>query len=257
MSASQQRIELIARIFAETGVSRIFQLLLHCLVKYGAQRPLTIRLRDKWVEYDPTNWSDQMDMTVNVGLGTGNKDQQLLFLKEIAMAQVEAVKMGGMGLLVTPKNLYNTQAKIVEAVGFKNIEAFWTDPGEKMPQPQPDPKIQLEEKKAEIEAKTKEQDMALEQRKADQEYQHKERMAQLEFAIAQQEMELKRVQAQLDLQLGQQKAQFQMQTAEMDHAMKAEQAAQSHEMAMSHKAAVQEQDLKNRKSKANGDARDG
>lgn len=188
MSASQQRIELIARIFAETGVSRIFQLILHCLVKYGAQRPITIRLRDQWVDYDPSNWNDQMDMTVNVGLGTGNKDQQLIHLQQIAMAQAEAIKQGGMGLLVTPKNIYNTQAKIIENAGFKNVEEFWKDPGDQMPQPRPDPKIELERQKAEIDTTSKQHDMQLRQRASDQEFAHKERMAQFEMSQKQREL---------------------------------------------------------------------
>jgi len=157
---AMQKIEMIARVFAETGVKRLFQLILHCTVKYGQGRPLAIRLRDRWEEYDPTNWDTEMDMTVNVGLGTGDKDQQLVHLQSVALAQKEAVAMGGMGLLVTPKNIYNAQAKIVENAGFKNVEDFWTDPGDRMPQPQPDPKVALEEKKVELDAQLKQQDMA-------------------------------------------------------------------------------------------------
>jgi hypothetical protein len=55
--------------------------------------------------------------------------------------------MGGMGL-VTPKNLYNTLAKLVENTGLKHVELFFTDPDQVPPQePQPS--------EAEIEAKTK------------------------------------------------------------------------------------------------------
>ena len=212
MSASQQRIELIARVFAETGVKRIFQLILHCLVKYGGQRPITLRLRDEWVDYDPSNWSSEMDMTVNVGLGTGNKDQQLVHLQSIAMAQAEAVKMGGMGLLVTPKNLYNAQAKIVENAGFKSVEDFWTDPGDRMPEPQPDPQAEAEKQKADLDRQAKEHDMMLKSRAADQEYAHKERMAALDFEIEQQRMALKREEMQMGLMADQQRISLDLQS---------------------------------------------
>lgn len=207
MTAAQQRIELIARIFAETGVKRTFQLILHCLVKYS-MKPMTFRLRDKWVDFDPRNWSDWMDMTVNVGLGTGNKDQQLQHLAQIGLNQAEAVKMGGMGLLVTPKNLFNTQAKLVENAGFKNVEDFWTDPEERMPEPQPDPKADSEKQKYELEAQSKEHQMQLDQRKADQDFSHKERMAQFDMATKQQEFAFEQQKADWGMQVEQQKAEF-------------------------------------------------
>lgn len=225
MTAAQQRIELIARIFAETGVKKIFQLILHCLSKYS-MKPLVFRLRDKWVDYDPRQWSNWMDMTVNVGLGTGNKDQQLQHLMTIAQMQAEAVKMGGMGLLVTPKNLYNTQAKLVENAGFKNVEDFWTDPQDRMPEPQPDPKLELEKQKAEIEKgkaqmemQAKEHQMQLDQRKADQEFAHKERMSQLEFAIEQQKMELEQVKARMNMGMEQERNMMGMEAMRERHSM--------------------------------------
>ena len=240
MTAAQQRIELIARIFAETGVKRMFQLILHCLSKYS-MKPLVFRLRDKWVDYDPRVWSDWMDMTVNVGLGTGNKDQQLQHLAQIGVNQLEAVKMGGMGLLVTPKNLYNTQAKMVENAGFKNVEDFWTDPQDRMPEPQPDPKVELEKEKAQIDKESKEHQMQLDQRKADQEFQHKERMAQLEYQIELQKMELEKVKMAIGMEHEQVKSAMQREQMQADHAMQ-----------MDFKAQAFKEDQK--RKKANGDA---
>lgn len=146
MSASQQRIELVARIFAETLVKPIMRGVLRLLSEGGMQR-LAFRLRGEFVNFDPNEWRDSYDLTVNVGLGTGNKDQQLAHLSAISQAQMLAVQGGGMGLLVTPKNLYNLQAKIAENAGFKNVGDFWTDPGDKMPEPpaqqapEADPKV--------------------------------------------------------------------------------------------------------------------
>jgi len=51
MSAAQQRIELVARTFAETGVKDLF-LLVHRLVRMNYTKPDVIRLRNKWVEVD-------------------------------------------------------------------------------------------------------------------------------------------------------------------------------------------------------------
>jgi hypothetical protein len=113
-------------------------------------------------------------MSVSVGLGTGNKDQQLVHLNTIAQAQQVAVQMGGLDKVVTLKNMYNVQAKIVENAGFKAVEEFWTDPETAQQQPQeekPDPemqKLQMEQQadaqkfQAETQLKQEEQAMNME-----------------------------------------------------------------------------------------------
>jgi hypothetical protein len=145
MSAAQERILLVARIFAETGIAGMFQQILKLTVKYQDQKR-TIQLRGKWVDIDPAAWNAEMKATTDVALGTNNRDQMLLHLQTLLGIQKEAM-MGGMGL-VTPKNLYNTLAKLVENTGLKHVELFFTDPDQVPPQePQPS--------EAEIEAKTK------------------------------------------------------------------------------------------------------
>lgn len=71
--------------------------------------------------------------------------------------------MGGMGL-VSPKNLYNTLAKLVENTGLKHVELFFTDPDQVPPQP-PQPsdaqveaetKMKIESGKAQTQAHLKE-----------------------------------------------------------------------------------------------------
>ena len=49
MGAAQGKIELIARIFAETGVKRAFQIILALVTRYQ-QKERVIRLRNQWVE---------------------------------------------------------------------------------------------------------------------------------------------------------------------------------------------------------------
>ena len=171
MNASQQRIELIARIFAETGVKQLFKLIQHCLMTYHA-KPMILRLTDDYEEIDPREWSESYDMVINVGLGTGDKQQQLEHLQAMAEAQFQMLGVGAP--VVTMKNFYNTQAKITENAGFKNVEDFWTDPepkgedGKPIPQPpqpdKPDPamveaqgKMQLEQQKLQMDGQMKAQ----------------------------------------------------------------------------------------------------
>jgi hypothetical protein len=139
-NAGAQRTNLIARIFAETGVKDLMRGITYMLSKYS-QRSMTLKLRNKWVDIDPREWKTQYNMTVNVGLGTGNRDAQLQHLMAINAQQV-ALMQEGRGYMVTDENLWGTFKKISEAMGFKHPEIFVTDPSKIPPQqkqPKPDP----------------------------------------------------------------------------------------------------------------------
>lgn len=141
-TAAQQRPDLIARLFAETGFKRLFRGIKRELYKSGL-RKLSIRLNGKYVNVDPREWKHEWDMTVNVGLGTGNKDQQLVHLEQMFQKQVAFIQMGK-GYMVSDTNLHNTASKIAENSGFKHVEAFYTNP-ESVPdeakKPQPNPEM--------------------------------------------------------------------------------------------------------------------
>jgi hypothetical protein len=150
-NAAAARIELIARIFAETLVKPIFKGILRLLTD-GEMEPIAFRLRNDFVKYDPNEWRDGYDMTINVGLGTGDKQQQAVLLQAIAQQQAQ-VGMSPIGkLMLKPKHIYNTLSKIVENAGFKNVGDFYEDPGE---QPAPDPGPPPELMKAQAEGQVK------------------------------------------------------------------------------------------------------
>jgi hypothetical protein len=137
MSAAQQRLELVARTFAETGVKDLF-LLVHRLVRMNYTKPDIIRLRNQWVEVDPREWKNRKDLTISVGLGAGNKDQQLMHLTTILQMQKEALAVG----ITSPDKIYNALAKLTQNAGFKNPDEFWTNPANNPPQEPPGPSIE-------------------------------------------------------------------------------------------------------------------
>lgn len=146
LGQAMQRVELVARIIAEVLLKPTMRGILKLLVQSGLDEPLAYRLNNKFVEYNPNEWRDSYDTTVSVGLGTGNKDQQLMHLQTIGAAQMQAVQMGGMGKVVTLRQMYEVQKRITENAGFKDTASFWTDPDEAEQQqgeqePQPDPEI--------------------------------------------------------------------------------------------------------------------
>jgi hypothetical protein len=142
---SQQKVELYARIAAEVGLKNLFRGILRLLAEHQ-QEAMMVRLNDGYVSIDPSAWQNEYDMTINVGLGTGNKDQQLMHLSQIAMSQAQ-IAMSPFGqMLISPKEIYNTQAKIAQNAGFKDPGQFWKDPGTQMPPPPPPPPQLIKEK---------------------------------------------------------------------------------------------------------------
>jgi len=147
MTASQKRIKLMARIVAEVVLKPVFAGILKVLTD-GEMEKLAFRLRGEFVEYDPNEWRDQYDLTINVGLGSGDGDAQVQKLTMIYQAQMAGMGMG----LSTPKHLYHTQSKLVEAIGYKDVQNFFVEPPEgPMPPPQ-DPKMQIEQMRLQAEA---------------------------------------------------------------------------------------------------------
>jgi len=163
MDASQKRMKLMARIMAEALVAPMFRGIFKTLTDYCMEK-LSFRLSNNFVQYDPQEWRDGYDMSINVGIGTGDKMAQAAYLQQIAQAQFALLQSPLGGRVVTEANIYATQARIAENAGFKNPTEFWTDPSQMPPpQPQPDPKMQLEMAKVQAqqqEAAAKRQDDA-------------------------------------------------------------------------------------------------
>jgi len=241
---SQKRIDLVARTFANTGVKELF-VLVHRLVRKYNTRPDIIRIRKEWVTVDPREWKERKDMTVTVGLGTGNKDQQLMHLMTILQAQKEAIQIG----VATPKNIFNALTKLTQNAGFKSPEEFWTDPGDKPMQPPPDPKIalkqmelQADQQKFQAESVIKQQEAdkasqldmqkfqaqaVIDQRQADQQWQQEQLRSQNDVAIEKEkiaaQMQLERYKAELQ-------AKTQLQIAQLQAEMQAQQMQSQYEM---------------------------
>lgn len=132
---ARMRIELIARVMAETGMKQMF-LGIHRLLQQNQNKKKWIKIRGEWIEVDPSEWHNRSNMTVNVGLGTGNKDRQISTLMNILEKQKE--------LGVPPQNIHNTLTRLVEAGGYKSVEEFFPDPANNPPPPpKEDPQEQL------------------------------------------------------------------------------------------------------------------
>lgn len=166
---SAGKLELIARIFAETGVRSLFKGILHLLCKYQ-EKARTIKLRGKWVSFDPREWSDQYNVSINVGLGNGNRQEQIAMLQMILAKQEEIIgKYGVNNPLVTVTQYRKTLGRMIEMAGFKDTSAFINEITPEVEQqimqaasqPPADPTAeaarlyaQIEQSKAELKAQT-------------------------------------------------------------------------------------------------------
>jgi hypothetical protein len=194
MNASQKRQKLMARIMAEALVAPMFRGIFKTLTDYCMDK-LAFRLNGQFVQYDPQEWRDGYDMTINVGIGAGDKMQQMQMLGGIEAAQATAVQAGGLGKVVTLSNLYNLQKRKVELAGFKDPGEFWTDPETVQSPPQqpppPDPKVQIEGAKLQQDGQKFQATQQAEAQKmqADQAFKAAEAQKDRELQIAMKQME--------------------------------------------------------------------
>jgi hypothetical protein len=203
-NAAQAKAKLIARIFAETGIRDLFSLL-HMTIRKNGSRSQTVRLRNQWVTVDPRDWKARNDMTINVGLGTGGKTEQLAHLNMVIGAQEKAIAAG----LVSPKNLYNSAKELTRLAGHKNVDMFFTAPGTPPDPNDPtsapiklpaDPKLMELERKAEIEKLQAEADIATQDRRAQAELALEVRRFELEKELRLLDARIKREQHEQSMQ---------------------------------------------------------
>lgn len=201
-NAAAGKMELIARIFAETGIKDIFKNILHLLCKYQ-DKPRIIRLRGKFISMDPREWDTEYDVSVNVGLGTGNRQEQMAMLGMILQKQEQIIQQyGPANPLVSVGQYRQTLGKFIEAAGFKDSSRFFKeitpeiDAALSQPAPQqqaPDPTIQayMAQMQAQIQAT---------------------------IAKAEADIEVKRQKAMADIQIAQEKAAADMRIKEQEFA---------------------------------------
>lgn len=188
-NAARQRVKLIARILAETLMKPIMRGILKLLTE-GDMEEVAFRLRGKFVAYNPNEWRDSYDMTANVGTGTGDREQKLVLLNRTAEKQLALAASPLGAMMVTPRQIYQTEAQILDLGGFKDVDKFWTDPKDaKLPEKPPEPlPPQVLVKQMELAAEQQMQPIKQQQEreKLDAEYALKEREAQNAFTLQQQ-----------------------------------------------------------------------
>jgi len=123
-TAAQGKLELVARIFADTGVCSLFKGILALVCKYQ-QKERIIKVNSKYVPFNPREWRNEFNLSVNVGLGTGGKQEQLATMQMILQKQEQVIQQYGLANpLVNLKQYRDTLAKFINMAGFKDDTQF-------------------------------------------------------------------------------------------------------------------------------------
>jgi hypothetical protein len=193
--AGAGKIELMARIFAETGVKSLFQGILHLLCKYQDKARM-VRMRGEFIEFDPRTWANQYDVAINVGLGAGNRQEQMAMLSMVLAKQEQLIaQYGPANPYVSPAQYRATLGRMVEIAGFKDSGEFYKAITPEQDQMLSNPPPQQQQMPPEVQAI-----MARTQAEI-----------QSNQAKAQADIQLKQQQQQIDMEMAQQKAALEMQ----------------------------------------------
>lgn len=158
ISASQQQIEMLVRVFAETALKDLFRGLLRLVISHQ-DKERVVRLRGQYVAVDPRSWDASMDVQVNVALGQGTPEDRLATLSGLISSQMTLLGQGSP--LVTNVELRAALAQATELAGFPHADKYyrpWGSEQETQMQearaqqpPPPDPQMAAVQMAAEVE----------------------------------------------------------------------------------------------------------
>jgi hypothetical protein len=142
MSRGQQMERYIIRNFAE-GVARLFMKKVGLMRRYA--QPFQIRVDGQYRQVDPSQWPEDLEVQVVVGLGSGSKEDRIMGRQ--ALGQVQALLKQAGSQIVTEDNLYNNAIGLARDFGLAPNDLFTEPPKDEQgnpipPQQTPDPKVQ-------------------------------------------------------------------------------------------------------------------
>jgi hypothetical protein len=200
ISAAQQRTELIARLFAEDGMKRLFEGIYRLVVMHQDSERM-VKLRNEFVPIDPRYWTTSMDVVANVGLGRGTEMERMAMLRELLAKQEQILaQLGPVNPLVGQEQYYSTLTQLVELAGFKDTTRFFTDPANFNPPPPEPPKPDINEQLIQVQMADIQSEM--ERKMADLELQYQKMQLENDRLRDKQETELMLKVAEIEAKYG-------------------------------------------------------
>lgn len=124
MGASQNREQLMARMLAD-GIEVLYNKIISLSHKYQHDKT-QVRVTGEVIEIDPTGWRYNMDAVVQVGLGSGDRQEKIANLNFIYQTQIAQMQQGLQ--LSDQTKLYATLEEIIREVGLRDVEIFFNNP---------------------------------------------------------------------------------------------------------------------------------
>jgi hypothetical protein len=125
MEGQTGQAEVIARNFAEGGMRQMFRLMLDLMVKNTDNEEI-MRLNGSFVPVDPRAWDTDMDLIVNVGIGTGRENERAAALQQAFQIQQQIfAQYGPMNGVVTLTQIRNTLADLLALGGLRNADRYF------------------------------------------------------------------------------------------------------------------------------------
>ena len=231
---SQGKLELIARIFADTGIKNLMKGLLHLVCKYQNE-PRALAINGKPMNIDPREWDNLYNVNINVGLGNGTGDEKVAMLQMVLAKQEQILQQYGLANpLVNLKQYRETLAKFINASGYKDDAQFLNEIDDAKlqqvmqadaQQDKTPPEVKAaqaiakaETDKAQMKAQTDAQSNQMKM----QEAQFKVQMEQQKLAIDKQQQELDSARAMLDIETERAKLQADIRLKEIELKLKEE-----------------------------------
>ena len=126
VQGASSQIEVMARNLAEGGVSQLFKLMLKLTIENCDKEEMMAISGGDYMAIDPRSWNKEMDVTVNVGLGTGREGERLGALQKALEMQVQIFSNYGMqNGLVGMTEIRNTLADMLALGGLRNINRYF------------------------------------------------------------------------------------------------------------------------------------
>jgi hypothetical protein len=190
--AINQRLELIARCYAEQFFKPLGKYLLHLVHRYQ-DKAIQLRLKGKFMQFDPRKWDPDMDIAVAVGLGTGDRSKLISAYQQIVQYQQAFLTQLGAASPVRLSNIVYTLHKMCEAAGLESPERFFgTEEDAKRAEEmmmQDDGTPSEEEQKLMLDQQKAQAKIQLDEQKAQTEAQRKAYETQANIALKEQEVQ--------------------------------------------------------------------
>ncbi len=126
VQAQAAQIEVMARNLAEGGMRQMFKLMLQCMTQNVDEEQMMRFQGNSYVPVDPRSWNSTMDVSINVGLGTGREDQKVAVLNQTLQTQIQIFQTYGPGNgMVSLTNIRNTLSDILAINGVRNSDRYF------------------------------------------------------------------------------------------------------------------------------------